>query len=222
MLTYTKAAGKKILQDLQKIALVCSVVTQLFYIFYLLYATWNDIGVFYIDLVLLILSCAYFGFFLYNHNFGKKKEIALTVKSIFKWSKRLIKLVNLGIMIYGIVYTATKPDALSIVLTALVAILWLVDLLLEIAVKVIKSWWQLFLEGIQADLEVITKPVNTVSNFFKKVTGKEVEEPSPPTKRRLLLNRLVEKVKTEKREKKLETKYLKSDTTDEIIEIDEE
>ena len=222
MLTYTKAAGKKILQDLQKIALVCSVVTQLFYIFYLLYATWNDIGVFYIDLVLLILSCAYFGFFLYNHNFGKKKEIALTVKSIFKWSKRLIKLVNLGIMIYGIVYTATKPDALSIVLTALVAILWLVDLLLEIAVKVIKSWWQLFLEGIQADLEVITKPVNTVSNFFKKVTGKEVEEPSPPTKRRLLLNRLVEKVKRDKREKKLETKYLKSDTTDEIIEIDEE
>ena len=222
MLTYTKAAGKKILQDLQKIALVCSVVTQLFYIFYLLYATWNDIGVFYIDLVLLILYCAYFGFFLYNHNFGKKKEIALTVKSIFKWSKRLIKLVNLGIMIYGIVYTATKPDALSIVLTALVAILWLVDLLLEIAVKVIKSWWQLFLEGIQADLEVITKPVNTVSNFFKKVTGKEVEEPSPPTKRRLLLNRLVEKVKRDKREKKLETKYLKSDTTDEIIEIDEE
>ena len=209
MLAYTKAAGKKILRDIQTLALVCSIITQIFYIVYLVYAIWSGTGIFYANLVMLVLSCAYFGFFVHNLNFGGRKKIADTVATLFKWSKRLIKLLNLGIMIYGIVYTATEPDALSVILTAVMAILWLADLLLEIAVKVVKSWWNLFLEGIQADLEIVTKPAGAVGNFFKKMTGKEVEEPAPPTKKRILLDGLVEEERTEKKDKKLEEKFLK-------------
>ena len=210
MLAYTKAAGKKILHDIQKLSFACNIVTQLFYIFYLTYAVWSGTGIFYANLIMLVLSCSYFGFFLHNHNFGGKKKTAATVAKIFKWCKRLIKLFNLGIMAYGIFYTATQPDPLSIILTAVMALLWIADLALEIAVKVIKSWWDLFLEGIQADFEIISKPAGAVGNLFKRMTGKEVEEPEPPTKKRLLLDRLVEENKAEKKNKKLETKHSKS------------
>lgn len=211
MLAYTKAAGKKILRDISIFALVCSVITQLFYIFYLIYAILNTVGIFEVNLIMLVLSCAYFGFFLHSLNFGKKKKLAATVAKAFKWSKRLIKLLNLGIMIYGIVYTATEPDALSIILTAVMGVLWLSDILLEVAVNVMKSWWDLFVEGIQADMEIVTKPADAAKNFFKKVTGQEVEQPAPPTKKRLLLNRLVEKAEVEKKDKELEEKYLKQE-----------
>ena len=207
MLDYTQAAGKKILNDIQKISLACSIITQLFYIFYLLYALLTDTGIFYANLPMLVLSCAYFAFFCYHQSYGAEKALAKKLSVAFKWSKRGIKLFNLGVMGYGIFCAAASPKPLSVVFTTAMAILWIADLLLEIIVKVVKSWWDLFMEGIQADLEIITKPANAVGNFLKKVTGKEVEESAPPSKKRRFLDGLVADSRAEKRDKKLEEKH---------------
>ncbi len=209
MLDYTQVAGKKIYSDVRKISLVCSVLTQLFYIFYLIHALWSGVGVFYVNLVMLVLSSAYFAFFVYNHVYGTKAKLAKAVTEAFKWSKRLVKLLNLGIMVYGIVYTAVEPDPLSVILTVVMAVLWLADILLEITVIVVKNWCLLLYESLKADVEFITKPAASVGNFFKKLSGKEVEEPAPPTKKRLYLDELVEEFRTEKKDKRLEEKYVK-------------
>ena len=209
MLDYTQAAGKKILSDIQKISLVCSILTQLFYIFYLIYAIWTDTGIFYANLPILVLSCAYFAFFCYHQTYGATTTLAKKLSVSFRWSKRVVKLFNLGVMAYGIFYAASAPNPLTVILMAVMAILWIADLLLEFAVKLVKSWWELFVEGVQADLEIITKPVGAVGNFFKRVTGKEVEESAPPSKKRLFLEGLVQETREEKQEKKLEEKYLR-------------
>lgn len=209
MLDYTQVAGRKIYNDVRKISLVCNVVTQLFYMFYLLYALLTYAGIFYVNLVLLILSSAYFAFFIYNHVYGTRKKLANALTQSFKWSKRLIKLFNLVIMIYGIVSTSVAPDPLSVILTVLMAVLWVADILLEITVTIVKGWCNLLFESLKADVEVFTKPAAAVGNFFKKLSGKEVEEPTPPSKKRLYLDELVEEFRTEKQNKKLEEKYLK-------------
>lgn len=209
MLDYTQVAGKKIYSDVRKISLVCSVLTQLFYIFYLIYALGASVGIFPVNLVMLVLSSTYFAFFVYNHVYGTKRLLAKTVGEAFKWCKRLIKLLNLGIMVYGIVVTAVEPDPLSVILTVVMAVLWLADILLEITVIIVKNWCMLLYESLKADVEFITKPAASVGNFFKKLSGKEVDEPTPPTKKRLYLDELVEEFRTEKKDKKLEEKYLK-------------
>ena len=210
MLDYTQVAGRKIYNDVRKISLVCSILTQLFYIFYLIHALWSNVGVFPVNLVMLVLSSVYFAFFVYNHTYGAQKKLAKTVTETFKWSKRLVKLLNLGIMVYGIVSTAVDPDPLTVILTVVMAVLWLADILLEITVIVVKNWCMLLYESLKADVEVFTKPAASVGNFFKKLSGKEVEEPAPPTKRRLYLDELVEEFRAEKKDKKLEAKYLKA------------
>ena len=215
MLDYTQVAGRKIYSDVRKISLVCSIITQLFYIFYLIYALFSGVGIFYANLVMLVLSSSYFAFFLYNHVYGTKTVLAKTVRESFKWSKRLVKLLNLGIMVYGIVYTAVEPDPLSVILTVVMAVLWLADILLEITVIIVKNWCLLLYESLKADVEVVTKPAASVGNFFKKLSGKEVEEPAPPTKRRLYLDELVEEFRAEKKDKKLEEKYLKQQKKEE-------
>ena len=209
MLDYTQVAGKKIYNDVRKISLVCSILTQLFYIFYLIYAIGTGVGIFSVNLVMLVLSSTYFAFFVYNHVYGTKNLLAKALNETFKWCKRLIKLLNLGIMVYGIVVTAVEPDPLSVILTVVMAVLWLADILLEITVIIVKNWCLLLYESLKADVEVFTKPAASVGNFFKRLSGKEVEEPAPPSKKRLYLDELVEEFRTEKKDKKLEEKYLK-------------
>ena len=209
MLDYTHVAGRKIYNDVRRISLVCNVLTQLFYIFYLVYAIGAGVGIFYANLTMLILSSAYFAFFVYNQVYGKKTTLTKAVKDVFKWSKRVVKLLNLVIMVYGIVYTSVEPDPLSVILTVLMAVLWIADILLEITVTIVKGWCNLLFESLKADVEFITKPATSVGNFFKKLSGKEVEEPTPPTKQRLYLDELVEEFRNEKRDKKMEERYVK-------------
>jgi hypothetical protein len=66
----------------------------------------------------------------------------------------------------------------------------------------------LLIEGLEADYESMTKPARSVGNFFKKVTGKEVEE-KEPTKARLFLEQKVEEEHAAQKNEKLEKKYVK-------------
>lgn len=218
MLDYTKAAGKKILSDLQKISRICSTLTQLFYIFYLIFAVCTDTGILFLDIIMLILSCSYFAFFCYHQAKGVKTALTKNLNLYFRWSKRTIKLFNLLVMTYGIIYAASSPDPLSVILTVVMALLWIADILLEVSIKLVKSWWDLFFEGIQADLEVITKPAGAVNNFFKRMAGKEVEEAAPPTQKRIFLDGLVQAAKDEKKDKKQEEKLLRKQAKQEKAE----
>jgi len=209
MLDYTKAAGKKINDDIQKISLVCSILTQVFYIVYLIYALWTDTGIFYANLPMLVLACAYFAFYCYHQSYGSSKKVAKNLSVSFKWSKRIVKLFNLGVIAYGIFFTANTPTPVSIILSTLMAVFWVADLLLEFASKLVKSWWNLLITGLQADAEIVTKPAAAVGNFFKRVSGKEVDVAPPPSKERVFLDGIVKGKREAVQEQKLQDKYLR-------------
>ena len=52
------------------------------------------------------------------------------------------------------------------------------------------------------DYEKLKKPVKTVGNFFKKLTGKEVEPEKEPSKDREVLDQIVAKEKAKKEQEK--------------------
>ena len=208
MFDYTKAACKQIEEDFKKIAFVCSLLTQCVYIAYLVYALWTNTGFFIANIILLALSVGYFAFFLYANQLELKKQTRKIMKLAYKRCKQLIKLFTLGLLIYGLWFTAENTSPLSLILCAFMIIGFLLDILLEIVLRYFINRVNLVLEGAKADWELLKKPVTTVGNFFKKIAGKEIPEEPTPTKERLFLNEKVEELREEKNNQKLEQKFL--------------
>ncbi len=204
MFDYTKAAFKKTVNDFKKIDLIRNVATQLIYIAYLVYAICIQSGVLVANIILLTLACAYFIFFLYMKTRDVKRTVKRTVKNVYKWSKQLVKLFNLGVMIYGLSITANHFTALSLILAALMIVGWVLQILFEVVFHFFLKKAKFIMEGMEADYQKMTKPVKTVGNFFKKVMGKEVEEEKEPSKDRVILEEMVSKEKAAKRRKKEE------------------
>lgn len=212
MLDYTKAAIKKTVDDFRRVDYVRNLITQILYIFYLAYALFTGAGNFWANAVLGVLSLAYFIFFLIVTT-GKiskaKSKTQKTVALIFTRCKQLIKLFTLGVMLYGIYATTTHVTALSVILSALMIVGWILQLVFEVVFKFFINRAQFILEGMEADYEALVKPVKTVGNFFKKMAGKEIEQPKEPSKARQWLDKKVAQTKSEKVEKKKEEKRRK-------------
>ena len=198
MFDYTKAAFKKIVDDFKKIDFARSIITQGIYMAYLIYAICIQSGVLGVNIALLTLACAYFGFFLYMKTRGVQKQVKKLVQKIYKWCKRLIKLFNLGVMIYGLSITASHFTALSLILAALMIVGWVLEILFEVVFRFFVNKAKFIMEGMEADYKNLTKPVKTVGNFFKKLTGKKVEEEPEPTKNRIILDKMVAQERAQK------------------------
>ncbi len=219
MLDYTKAAVKKTVDDFRRLDYLRNLVTQVVYIFYLVYALFAGAGYVWANAVLLGLSLAYLIFFLIvttGRVLQAKSKTQKVVAKVFTRCKQLIKLFTLGVMIYGIYATTTHVTALSVILSALLIVGWILQLVFEVVFKFFIGRAQFLLEGIEADYEQITKPAKTVGNFFKKLAGKEVEPEKEKSKARLWLDRKVEETKAERAEqKRAEKERKKQAKTDE-------
>ena len=208
MLDYTKAAIKQVGEDFKKVDLARNIITQIIYLLYLVYAMIFDNVIFAVNITLFVLSAAYFAFFMFVTVRETKKEVHKVVKTIYTRCKQIIKLFTLGVMLYGVWLTTENVTPLSVILSALMIVGWVLQIVFEILIKFFTKRINLLLEGLEADYENMTKPARTVGNFFKKITGNEVEE-KEPSKARLLLDKKVEEAKAEKKNAKLEKKYLK-------------
>lgn len=209
MLDYTKAAIKQIAQDFKKVDLVRNVLTQLLYIFYLGYAIFARSGIFTVNLILFVLSVGYFAFFIWatgQENANKKMQ--KVVELIYKRCKQLIKLFTLGVMLYGVWIAAENVTPLGMILSALMIVGWVLQIVFEIIIKFFSKRINLLIEGLEADYEGMTKPARSVGNFFKKVAGKEVEE-KEVSEARLFLEQKVSEEHAERKNQKLESKYVK-------------
>lgn len=208
MFDYTKVAWKQIESDFKKLAFICNICTQLLYIAYLVYALFTKTGFFAANIILLILSIAYFAFFLYATKQELKKKTRKIIKRIYKRCKQLIKVFTLGILLYGLWFTAKDVSPISLIFTVFMVIAFLLDVLLEIIVKYLVNRVNLMMEGLKTDWDNAKKPVTTVGNFFKKIAGKEIPEEPAPTKERLFLDEKVEEMREDKHNQKLEEKFL--------------
>ena len=233
MLDYTKAAILKIQEDLRKLLYWANLLMQLVYIIYLVYAVATSAGVMIANIILLAISVLYLAFFIFISFGGTnrlKKKARKVVGLVYKRSKQIIKVFTLGVMLYGIYTTANQATPISVIFSAFMIVSWLVPIVLEFLLKYFTARARLFVEALSADIEPITKPIKSVGNFFKKVSGKEIEPEKEKTdeqlRARAWLDKKVEesrneraediaeskrKKKQEKQEKKLAKKQAKAD-----------
>ena len=210
MLDYTKAAVKHTVEHLKKLDYARNIATQTLYIAYLVYALIANIGSQIANGILLALSVAYSFFFLYVTKIKTEKALKRKVRSIYRHAKRLVKLFNLGVAVYGICITAKHVTPLALLFVAFMIVAWVLQIVFEVLLRAIAKKAQFILEGLEEDYRQLTKPVKTVGNFFKKITGKEVEEATPPSENIVILQEEVQKEKERKRMEK-RAKKKKSD-----------
>lgn len=206
MFDYTRAAFRKIVDDFKKIDFIRCVLTQGVYIAYLIYTLCIQSGHLAVNIALLTLATAYFLFFLYMKIYGVQKQVKTMVKQAYKWSKRLVKLFNLGITIYGLAVTANHFTPLSLILASLMIVGWVLEILFEVVFKFFLQKAKFIMAGMEADYKQVTKPVTTVGNFFKKLSGKEIAPEPEPTKDQVTLNKLVAQERAAKEEERTRSK----------------
>lgn len=202
MFDYTKAAFKQTVEDFKKIDFIRNIATQSLYIAYLIYVLCTGVGLLVANILLLVLAVGYFGFFLFMTLKPPTKRVKEVVKTIFTRCRQLIKLYTLGVMVYGVWLTAEHVTPLSLILSSLMIVCWVLQILFEVVFKFFLNRANFIIEGMEADYENMTKPVRTVGNFFKKMTGQEVEEEKAPTKNRIILDQKVALAREERKRQK--------------------
>ena len=211
MIDYTKAAVNKIIADFKSFFNIFQIGTYIVSILYLIYALITQSGILLLNLILLGATAAYLSFFVwYVQSEKKNKQLKEKVKTSFVWVKRIVKIFNIGVALYGVYNTAKKVTVLSVVLSAFMIIGFVLDILFEIVIKFFINKAQFVYEAMQADFDNFKKPVTAVGNFFKRIKGEEIEE-REPTKNRELLDELVASVKEEKKRLKEEKKQRKKE-----------
>ncbi len=208
MLDYTKSIFAKTVEDLKIIAFYTALILQVLQVGYLIYALCIGLGILIANVILLILTASYLGFMLYLH-WGTVGETLKTIlKSVYQWSKRVIKLFTLGISVYGLCITAsetiTTKSLISIILLVFMLIAWVLEILFSLILMVVERRATLLLDAMKMDFE----PVFKAKNFFDKIRGKEVEEDIVSTKSRNILTKMnterKERLKANKLERKAE------------------
>ena len=197
MFDYTRNALMKVVNDFKKIGLGINISTQAFTIIYLIYALCVGSGVFVANVVLLTLASLYLAFFLYVTVTQKKKHLHKRVKEIYGWCKRSVKLLSIGITIYGLIFTSSNLSLFPLLVLLLTIVGWILEFLIYVIRKFIEAEIKLIIEGLKADYENIMKPVHTIKNFINKLKGKEEEPKKEPTKERAILDKILSKKKAE-------------------------
>ena len=212
MLDYTIVAWEKALNDAKRVFYGIGLVSQILYIAYLLYSIFAPAGIFIVNVILCVVSVIYFAFYVFYYD-KCKDYIKNRMKHAFVWFKIGINAFTLGVALYGIYAATTNITPTSVIMVAMMVVSWVLRVFLELAVCFLEGEFNLVLEGLRADWDNATKPVKTVSNAIKKITGQEVEpEPEPSKMRKILDIKVMEKraenkrVRVEKRKKAKEKK----------------
>ena len=192
MFDYTKMMIDQTITDVKRVFHGYKISAQLIYIAYLIYALIAQTGIWYANLALLVLSCGYFAFFMTTTDYGKTpdgKQLKKKVNTGYIWAKRFIRLFTLGVATYDILTSSGPTNAISTLLTAMMLIGWLIEVFFDLLIRIITARIALMKEALDADVEMMLKPVKTVGNFFKKAIGQEVPPDEEPSKKRKWLDK---------------------------------
>ena len=170
MLTNTRGAISKMIDDIKAFSYYFNITMQVMYFAYLMYAIGTDRGILWLNLALAGLSILYFVFFVATYN---KKESALkkmkkSAKRVHRWFKLAGKTLTLCVMLYSIYATTQKVSATSVIMTALMVVAWVLQLLFSLVIGFLEKEKDLIIEAIRKDMEPVTKPAKAVSGFFKR------------------------------------------------------
>ena len=105
---------------------------------YFIYALVTKTGNFIANIILASLFVGYTIFYFITRSMEMKTAKKI-VKRSYKWIKIVIKTFTLGAMIYGIYITTTNVTPISIILATLMIILYVLQILLELACEIVED-----------------------------------------------------------------------------------
>ncbi len=216
MFQNTRAVLHNTIKAVAKAVFVMQIIIQIGMIAYLTYAVianftsqnWLWIP----NMILWTVSVLYLIFCLSIERENLPKETKRTkknvdrVKNIFSL---LVKTATVGSSLYGVLEAGEEASAISVLVTAAVTIGWVVSAILEILKTIVSSRHALLIEAFEADVEPFVNIVHTPARIIHKLTGKGSDEEKRGTKKRRILDRLVETMKKDKEEKKRRKKEQK-------------
>lgn len=221
MFKYTRASIDAIIDDIKKYCNTFKYVSLLVTIGLFTYASIMKFGYFWVNIGLLIFFVLYglFELVTFNKNFRTAKKL---VRRTYRWTKIAINTISLAGVVYGVYMANNSSSAITIILTTLMIILWVLQVLFEIVLEicenrkdlVIDAWNEdinVMKDGVQNVKDTVMKPINSVNNFIKKVRGEEVEEPEEPKERKKnknirRLDEIIEKKRLKKEKAKAKAK----------------
>ena len=210
MLKYTLAAWHKITGDLKRMFFIFNVASLGFFIAYAIYSLSTRRGLVAVNITIALISAAYmvYSIVTYVRDDKADKKGKKWVTRIFKWSKISVNAVSLAYMVYMLYYLAGDVTLTSLVLTALSAISWILQVVLQLALQFVETRGELFIDGIEADFEKAINITRGVGNIIKRVKGEEIEEHEVliSAKNREILERQAAKDKQRKNEQREEKK----------------
>ena len=171
MFTNTIAVIAKIIEDLQKIAFVCFLIVQLFYIAFLSTSLFLGSGILIINIILLIVSIAYFVLRIvsYKIDFKNKKAIMKLGNTAYRRIKIGTQIFTVFSMLYGFFIASEQQSSWALVVMFATAILCVVQILIECAIQFIENRWELLVDAFKHDFSLIYK----VADFWQKRNGDE-------------------------------------------------
>lgn len=203
MFKFTRTAIDIIISDIKKFSTIFNYGSLIFTSAYFIYALVTKTGNFIANIILASLFVGYTIFYFITKSMEMKTAKKI-VKRSYKWIKIVIKTFTLGAMIYGIYITTTNVTPISIILATLMIILYVLQILLELACEIVEDKKDLLVEAVAKDMEIVTRPVSAVGNFVKRIKGEEVviEEKEPSRELKILEKRMAKnKLKKENLQK---------------------
>ena len=176
-----KASLTQTLEQIKRFLLIVGTTTHIIYIGYLIYALAADLGVLWVNAVLLGISVIYLIFYIYSH-MGKavSRGARRGAKRAYKRTKLLLRAYTLGVAIYGVYTAAASPTFFSVLITSLMLLSWIVGVILEALVSIIERRIKHLIKGIEADIESLKKPTislkNSIEKLFRKNSSEEENE----------------------------------------------
>lgn len=210
MFECTQIALKETVRELRRYDVVRVILTQIIYFAHTIYQIVNNcingFKLWYIILygILSLLTLSYLTFFCIITDFKEgtvKNKYCRLMGKILKNIKRVVRIYSLIMAISAVTSLYADITPLSIILTALMVVAFILQIVFEILIKVVCVRCNYILEGIKADVNLILTPINKVL----KVVGKDFETAETTvTQRKLMLK--AEKLKKEKKQDKKERK----------------
>lgn len=213
MLDYTRAALNKTVQDLKAVSFVFTIVLQICYLSYLIFASIVGRGMRVVNITLSVITLSYLIFYVATARKLTKsaKSARKTTKRIYKSIKLSINAFTLVVALYSVFITnkvLTSISLAGILVNVFMVIGWLIQSVLMVVSIYAEKKITFILDGFHTDLERITKPFDKVGGLVKRLKGEPIEqkkyEISP--KNREALESLVLEMKAEMKEKKANAK----------------
>lgn len=200
MFEYTRVVLGMVWDDVKRTISVIRMIVGALPLFYLAYAIIRGTGIIYVNASLLAVSIFYFIFNIVTNKSRKKENKA--VRHAVKTTRLLIKAIPLFVTVYGICIAANSLDMVTMFLSLLGVVGWVLSVMLEVVTYYIELRSEQLSVAIGADFEPYKRIINAPSRLINKIMGNESPEEEEPSETRILLDAKVEEKNSRKAEEK--------------------